>query len=125
MRFLNAKNKAGGDPFTEFVFEEDYVNAATGGTVPGGTISVYVEADIPRGYEVDYWLINHVPYYYNRTITSFRAFDLSESAVYEVVLKKKGEASSTPKPTAAPTAQQPAATPAPTPEPVYYSVSCK
>lgn len=63
MRFLNAKNKAGGDPFTEFVFEEGYVNAATGGTVPGGTISVYVEADIPRGYEVDYWLINHVPYH--------------------------------------------------------------
>ena len=119
MQFLNAKDKAGGDPFTEFVFEEDYVNPVTGETVPGGTITVYVEADVPRGYEVDYWLINHVPYYYNRTVTSFRVDDLDASTEYEVVLKKKGEASSTPKP-----ATQPNTTPAPTEEPVYYNVSC-
>ena len=127
MQFLNAKGKPKGEPFTEFVFEEDYENPVTKETMPGGWITVYVEAVVPKGYAVDYWLINNVPYYYNRTVTSFTVHDLNEATVYEVVLRKENAPSSTPKPTAKPTTTpqyvyEP--DPDPTPEPVYYSVSC-
>lgn len=129
MQFLDAKGKPKGDAFTEFVFEEDYENPVTKEAMPGGWITVYVEAVVPKGYAVDYWLINDVPYYYNRTVTSFTVHDLNEATVYEVVLRKENAPSSTPKPTAKPT---PTTTPQyvyeldpdPTPEPIYYSVSC-
>ena len=124
---IRDRGKPKGEPFTEFVFEEDYENPVTKETMPGGWITVYVEAVVPKGYAVDYWLINDVPYYYNRTVTSFTVHDLNEATVYEVVLRKENAPSSTPKPTAKPTTTpqyvyEP--DPDPTPEPVYYSVSC-
>ncbi len=133
MQFLDKKGKPRGEEFTEFVFEEDYENPVTKETLPGGWITVNVEAVVPRGYEVDYWLINDVPYYYNRTVTSFKVFDLNEATIYEVVLKKENAPSATPKPTPEPTqrsvtttapTQEPVYIPDPTPTPVYYSVSC-
>ena len=131
MQFLDAKGKPKGDAFTEFVFEEDYENPVTKETLPGGWITVNVQAVVPKGYAVDYWLINDVPYYYNRTVSNFTVYDLNEATVYEVVLKKENAPSSTPKPTAKPTSTPyyyepaPEPTPEPTPEPVYYSVSCE
>ncbi len=131
MQFLDEKNKPKGDAFTEFVFEEDYENPVTKEAMPGGWITVNVEAVIPRGYDVDYWLINGVPYYYSRTVRSFKVYDLNEATEYEVVLKKESAPSSTPKPTPKPTQApiyyepDPESTPNSTPEPVtYYSVSC-
>lgn len=135
MQFLDEKNKPKGDAFTEFVFEEDYENPVTKEAMPGGWITVNVEAVIPRGYDVDYWLINGVPYYYSRTVRSFKVYDLNEATEYEVVLKKESAPSSTPKPTPKPTSKptqapiyyepDPESTPNSTPEPVtYYSVSC-
>ena len=131
MQFLDEKNKPKGDAFTEFVFEEDYENPVTKEAMPGGWITVNVEAVIPRGYDVDYWLINGVPYYYSRTVRSFKVYDLNEATEYEVVLKKESAPSSTPKPTPKPTQApiyyepDPEPTPNSTPEPVtYYSVSC-
>lgn len=122
MQFLNSKNKPKGDAYTEFVFEEDYENPVTKETQSGGWITAYVSAVVPKGYEVDYWLINFVPYYFNRTVTAFTVYDLNEATVYEVVLKAENAPSSTPRPTLAPTA---APTSAPAEEPkVYYSVSC-
>ena len=88
MQFLDAKGKPKGDAFTEFVFEEDYENPVTKETLPGGWITVNVQAVVPKGYAVDYWLINDVPYYYNRTVSNFTVYDLNEATVYEVVLKK-------------------------------------
>lgn len=124
MQFLDKKGKPKGEKFTEFVFEEDYENTVTHEIQPGDWITVYVKAVVPKGYAVDYWLINDVPYYYNRTVTNFTVHDLNETTVYEVVLKKESEPSSTPKPTNKPT-QQPVQTPEPVQEPVtYYNVSC-
>ena len=131
MQFLDKKGKPKGEKFTEFVFEEDYENTVTHETQPGDWITLYVKADIPSGYTVDYWLINDVPYYYNRTVKSFTVHDLNETTVYEVVLKKENTPSSTPKPTTKPTAapaptQQTVYVPEPTQQPVtYYNVSCK
>lgn len=132
MQFLDKKGEPKGEKFTEFVFEEDYENTVTHETQSGDWITVYVKSVVPKGYAVDYWLINDVPYYYNRTVTSFTVHDLNETTVYEVVLKKENAPSSTPKPTSKPM-QQPIYVPEPTQEPVqtpaptpitYYSVSC-
>lgn len=138
MQFLDKKGKPKGEEFTEFVFEEDYENPVTHETCLGDWITVNVKAVVPKGYAVDYWLINDIPYYYNRTVTNFTVHDLNETTVYEVVLKKENAPSSTPKPTVKPTVkptQQPVQTPyvpvqtpyvpEPTEAPVVmYSVSC-
>ena len=138
MQFLDKKGNPKGEKFTEFVFEEEYENPVTHEIQPGDWITVYVNAVVPKGYAVDYWLINDVPYYYNRTVTSFTVHDLNETTVYEVVLKKENAPSSTAKPTSKPT-QQPVTTPRPTQQPVqtpyvpeptqapvtYYNVSCE
>lgn len=122
MQFLNSKNKPKGDEFTEFVFEEPYMNPLTEMVFPGGTITVYVEADVPKGYAIDYWKINEVPYYFNRTVTSFTVHELDETTVYEVVLRKESAASSTPKQTAKPTPTvKPTPTPVYTPKPTVYT----
>lgn len=126
MQFLDTNGKPMGEEFTEFVFEEDYENPVTNETLPGGWITVCVKAVVPKGYAVDYWLIDDVPYYYNRTVTSFTVYDLNETTVYEAVLKKENITTSkpTPRPTPAPTPKptsKPA--PAPTPKPTRQPVT--
>ncbi|MFA5674934.1 MAG: hypothetical protein WDA65_00240 [Christensenellales bacterium] len=93
MQFLDDKNKPTGDKFTEYVFEYD------NDKVSGKEISVYVCAEAPKGYEIDYWLIGAVPHYFNKTVTSFKALNLKESVVYEVVLKKTAVKAPSKKPT--------------------------
>ena len=88
-RFVNEKRKAGGDAFTEFVFEEEYTNPVTEQQVEGGTITVEVKAVIPSGKVIDHWIINGVPHYYGSSVSSFVVENLSESTEYEVVLKDK------------------------------------
>lgn len=89
MQFLDEKGKVGGDPFTEFVFEEDYIHPLTQQTVEGGKITIRVKAVIPSGYVVDYWLINGIRYDFTNTVNSFTVTELTEATVYEVVLKEK------------------------------------
>jgi len=120
MQFLDEKQKPKGEEFTEFVFEEDYQNPVTKEDIVGGMVTVYVEAEIPSGYDVDYWLINEVPYYFNRTIKSFTVYDLDQTTVYEVVLKKVNAPASTPKATPKPTAK-----PTPTPDEYWATIAPK
>lgn len=123
MQFLDKKGAPKGDKFTEFVFEEDFENPVTHETCPGDRITVSVKAVVPKGYVLDYWRINDVPYYFNRTVTSFTVHDLNETTVYEVVLRKSNASASTPKPTATPDRGGSRPTPN-TNRPVMYSVSC-
>ena len=139
MKFLNEKDEPKGEPFEKFVFEKDFVNPVTGEMHKGGTITVYVEAVVPKGYVIDYWKINEIPYYYNKTVSAFVVEELDESTVYEVVLRE-AKATPTPKPTKTPNATPVPTqeqeivdpeedwkdTPAPeaTPAPVMYNVSC-
>ena len=88
MRFLNKNGKPDGDPFTEFVFEEPYTNPLTDEEIKDGTITVQVKAVVPKGYAVDYWKINDVPYHFNNQVISFIVENLDEATVYEVVLKE-------------------------------------
>jgi hypothetical protein len=109
MQFLDEKGDPSGDEFYEYVFEYDdeYVS--------NKLITVYVKAEIPDGYTVDYWKINGVPYYFNKTVTAFTVENLDETTVYEVVFKK-ADAPSTPKPTSTPALNQ---TPEPTTTPSW------
>lgn len=87
IRFLNADKVAAGDPLTEFVFEQDYVNPITNEACEGGKISAEIKAVVPFGKKVDYWMINGVPYHHNPAVSSFIVEDLDETTTYEVVLK--------------------------------------
>lgn len=133
MRFLDKRGRAKGAKFDDFIFEYDYENTVTHETQPGGLISVYVEADIPKGYTVDYWLINGIEYHFDRTVKGFTVYNIEESTVYEAVLKEESKSTSKPKPKPTPTptprqwADKPTRTaePARTAEPVvYYNVKC-
>lgn len=86
MYFLDEDGDADGDAFTEFVFEEDYVNPLTEETVPGGTVDVMLKAVVPKEHSVDYWLINGVTY--DHALDSIVVKNLDEATTYEVVLKK-------------------------------------
>lgn len=92
MQFIDENDKPTGDKFTEYVFEYD------NDKVSGKEISVYVFAEVPKGYEIDYWMIGNVPYYFNKTVTSFKVLNLNESVVYEAVLKKTAVKAPSPKP---------------------------
>jgi len=102
IQLLNQNDKPEGDKLTEYVF--DYNNAQD-----SAKVSFQVKAEVPNGYAINYWLINNVPYHFNRTISSITVKGLEESTVYEVVLRKESQDSSEP-------AQAPDA-PAPTSRP--------
>lgn len=112
MQFLDEEGNPYGDEFYEYVFEYDDEH------VSNKLITVYVKAEIPDGYTVDYWKINGVPYYFNKTVTAFTVENLDETTVYEVIFKK-ADAPSTPKPASTPTLNQ---TPEPTTTPSYSFV---
>ena len=86
---LDKKGKSVGKSYTEFDFENDYTNPETKETCKGGEISFYIFADIPKGMEVDHWLINGVRYEppYN-DIRKFRVEGQTEATLYEVVFRK-------------------------------------
>jgi hypothetical protein len=77
MQLLDSKNLPTGDQFNEKAFGNQ-----------NEKISVYVSAVIPKGYEIDYWLINNAKYYFNKAVTAFTVLDLNGTTVYEAVLKK-------------------------------------
>lgn len=110
MQFLDENGDPAGDPFYEYVFEYDDEN------VSGKVITVYVRAEVPSGYTVDYWKINNVPYYYNKAVTAFTVENLDETTVYEVFFRKLSTSAATPSPTTTP-APTPEITPSPTETP--------
>ena len=99
MYFLDANKQPAGDSFKKFVFEDSYTNPISGKTEAEGVISVYIEAEIPQGHMVDYWLINGVVYDAEYSISGFWVEYQTESAVYEPVFAKIPETPQTPEPT--------------------------
>lgn len=91
MRFVNERGRPEGPVFNEFIFEKDYYNEATEEVNEGGLITLHVEADVPRNYEIDYWKINGVPYFFDREVEEFIVVNLDETTVYEVVLRHEDD----------------------------------
>ena len=88
LQFVNDKKKAEGDTYETFDFEDDYTNPVTKEEVKGGTIECYIIADVPRGEEVAYWMINGVEYHFENKTVKFRVTDLDEATVYQPVFAK-------------------------------------
>ncbi len=87
MNFLNAKDKASGKDYKQFDFEDDYTNPETKQNCKGGEIDFFVTADVPKGKQVDYWLINGVKYDPNTNLQKFRVKGQTAATVYEVVFE--------------------------------------
>ena len=88
LQLLTAKNNASGTKYREFDFEESYYSPVRKTYFPGGTLSCYVTATIPKKAEVDYWLINGVKYQFpGNKVVKFRLLDLNEATTIEPVFK--------------------------------------
>lgn len=83
-QFLNAWEDNGGESFTEFVFEDEYVNTFTGMTENGGSLLLHVEAPQIAGKILDHWLVNGQALSVRDTIHSFNAY-ITEATTFEPV----------------------------------------
>lgn len=84
MQFLNYYEDGGGESFSEFNFEDDYVNSFTGLPQPGGSLLLCVQAPIPAGKNLDHWLINGVAMDVPGTVNIFNAY-VTGAAEFEPV----------------------------------------
>lgn len=83
-QFLDYYENNGGASFTEFVFEDDYVNSYTGLPVEGGSLLLCVQAPIPAGKTLDHWLINGEAFNIPGTVNIFNAY-VTEATTFEPV----------------------------------------
>lgn len=73
---------------------EKFTGCAIGTDEESGQIvpvSLYIVAEVPYGYEFDYWLINNIPVRTKPSSDVIIVENLTESAVFEAVLKKTPE----------------------------------
>ena len=89
IQFVNEKRQPLGKKFTRFDFTNDYTSYATKANVRGGEFSGRIEAIIPAGMEVDHWLINGVPFYFNIAPRCITVICLNESTTYQPVFRAK------------------------------------
>lgn len=88
MQFLDSYENNGGESFTEFVFEDDYLNTFTGLTEEGGSMLLCVQAPIPAGKTLDHWLVNGQAFAVHGTVNIFNAF-VTEATTFEPVFVDK------------------------------------
>ena len=112
---LNAKHSGGGGWITSFDFTEDYINRATKKTEEGGQVTIRVQAKIPKGKKISYWLFNEAKIDFNTNVTKFVVCTLNTSMTYEPVFGSGSKA--TEAPSAVNTRPQPRATAEPTQTP--------
>ena len=79
MQFLNAKGKPKGEPFTEFVFEEDYENPVTKETMPGGHLSSCNVCDGGTG--ITFHRLRAYQYDRNYLGIALRVYDITQAIV--------------------------------------------
>ena len=85
-QFLTKNNNASGTKYTEFDFENVYLDPILRTYCPAGTLTCYVTAVIPKNAKIDYWLINGVKYQFPESnVTKFRLLELDEATTIEPV----------------------------------------
>ena len=84
MQFLDYYEDGGGESFTEFVFEDDYINTYTGAPCEGGSVLLCVTVLIPPGKKIDHWLVNGQSLGVKYTPNVFNAY-VTESTTFEPV----------------------------------------
>ena len=65
------------------------MNYATKENVSGGSFSGRVEALIPEGMALNYWMINGIPFHFNIPPRCITVIDLDTAAVFRPVFRKK------------------------------------
>ena len=88
MQFLDYYEDGGGESFTEFVFEDDYINTYTGLPCDGGSMLLCITAPIPVGKKIDHWLVNGQAMSMLYTPNTFNAF-VTEATTFEPVYADK------------------------------------
>lgn len=87
MQFVDEKRQPAGKRFNRFDFASDYVSCAADETMSGGTFSGRVEALIPEGKAVDYWLIRGVEVHFNIAPRCITVEGLNRSTTFEAVFR--------------------------------------
>lgn len=96
MRFIDGNGKPKGKSFTELNFGEAYYNSLTRKTVTDGSVDVRVDADVPKGQKVAYWVINGAKYTFNADVKNFTLREVPYSMTIEAVFSKSDSAQTLP-----------------------------
>ena len=87
LRFLDETGTASGEMYSTVCFEYDYVVPTTGQLHAGGVISAYVSPIIPRGRELDYWVVDGQRVEAEQNPRGILLENLDHSVVIDAVLK--------------------------------------
>lgn len=99
IRFLDANGRPAGEEYTDFDFSAAYANPGTGESCQAGTLTARIIADESRKDDIDYWMIDGVPFYFSSKVWFITVEGLDQGMTFEVVYK--GETPTTDKSSAA------------------------
>ena len=87
IRFLDANGRPAGEEYTDFDFSAAYANPVTGESCQAGTLTARIIADESRKDDIDYWMIDGVPFYFSSKVWFITVEGLDQGMTFEVVYK--------------------------------------
>lgn len=87
IRFLDANGRPAGEEYTDFDFSAAYANPVTGESCEAGTLTARIIADESRKDDIDYWMIDGVPFYFSSKVWFITVEGLDQGMTFEVVYK--------------------------------------
>ena len=87
IRFLDANGRPAGEEYTDFDFSAAYANPVTGESCEAGTLTARIIADETRKDDIDYWMIDGVPFYFSSKVWFITVEGLDQGMTFEVVYK--------------------------------------
>ena len=87
IRFLDANGRPAGEEYTDFDFSAAYANLVTGESCEAGTLTARIIADETRKDDIDYWMIDGVPFYFSSKVWFITVEGLDQGMTFEVVYK--------------------------------------
>lgn len=87
IRFLDANGRPAGEEYTDFDFSAAYANPVTGESCEAGALTARIIADESRKDDIDYWMIDGVPFYFSSKVWFITVEGLDQGMTFEVVYK--------------------------------------
>lgn len=87
IRFLDANGRPAGEEYTDFDFSAAYANPVTGENCEAGALTARIIADESRKDDIDYWMIDGVPFYFSSKVWFITVEGLDQGMTFEVVYK--------------------------------------
>lgn len=87
IRFLDANGRPAGEEYTDFDFSAAYANPVTGESCEAGMLTARIIADETRKDDIDYWMIDGVPFYFSSKVWFITVEGLDQGMTFEVVYK--------------------------------------